>query len=150
MMQRVDAHHNAVLVYFSEAGLPLIEEGKITLEDVRNLHATNLAVWEDCMRMLYKDVEQYIAEHPEQFAMAAADGEQQQFDYLNLIGGVLTGAGASLIDNGSADELYLQEAEHQRQLAAQEAASSKRTLWIVLGILAVVLIAAVFIFKRRF
>lgn len=150
MMQRVDANHNAVLVFFEDAGVPLAEDGKISLQDVKNLHDTNYKVWSECMSIIYQDVEKYIAEHPEQFVAAAADGEQQQFDYLSLIGGILTGAGGVLIDNGTADELYLQEAEHQRQLAAQEAASSKRTLWIVLGILAVILIAAVFIFRKRF
>ncbi len=150
LQTRVKANENAVRLYFQQAGVPLCDEEKITLNDMANLMETNHAIWEKCMRFLYSDAEKLIAENPQHFGGTAnADGESTNFNYLGLIGSTLAGAG-SFLAGGNEDALVLQQADYERQLAAQEAASSKRTLWIVLGILAVIIIAAVFIFRKRF
>ena len=150
LQQRIDNSQNAVRLYFDRAGVPVGNEECITLNDMANLMKTNYQVWEDCIRHLYSDAEKLIQENPQHFtSVANADGEGNTFDYVSLIGGVLTGAGGVLL-NQNGEELVLQQADYERQLAAQEAASSKRTLWIVLGILAVIIIAAVFIFRKRF
>lgn len=146
---RVDANQNAVKSYFDRAGVPVGNEESITLNDLKNLMELNYPIWEECIRYLYSDLEKLIAENPQHFGIANADGNSVGFDYVGLIGSTLVGAG-SFLANDNEDALVMQEAEHQRQLAVQEAASSKRTLWIVLGILAVILIAAVFIFRKRF
>lgn len=150
LKSRIAANLNAVRLYFSTAGVPLGNDSEVTINDMINLMKTNYTVWSDCMRYLYKDAEQLINENPEHFGeVANADGEANQFDVLGLIGSTLAGAG-SFLAGGNEDALVMQEAEHRTELAKQEAASSKRTLWIVLGILAVILIAAVFIFRKRF
>ncbi|MBR2618571.1 MAG: hypothetical protein IKC81_04630 [Paludibacteraceae bacterium] len=146
LLERVKASKVLVLRYLEKAGVPLRNEGEISLRDIQNLYITNVDVWEECMQKLYPDAEEYFAVN----GYANAGG----FDWMTLVGGILGGAGTSLLSMGSAnssqDALANQELLHKQELAEQEAASSKKMLWIVLAIMAVVVVAGIFIFKKRF
>lgn len=147
LLERVKASKVLVLRYLEKAGVPLRNEGEISLRDIQNLYITNVDVWEECMQKLYPDAEEYFA---------ALNGyvNASGFDWMTLVGGILGGAGTSLLSMGSAnssqDALANQELLHKQELAEQKAASSKKMLWIVLAIMAVVVVAGIFIFKKRF
>lgn len=132
--QRVQANHNGSLVFFKNAGLPLRDE-VITLVDLRDLCEYHPDEFAKLIDFLY----------PEHADKANAGGN---FDWQSLVGGILMGAGQGL-SAGSANDAALVEAQHQADLQAQQAASTKKTMIIVIGIFAVLVVAAVIVFARR-
>ena len=128
---KMQAHSEGVLALFRGAG---IESDKPTLKDLAILQDMNPTAFVDVLRFLF----------PEKYRAANATG----FDWTSLVGGVLTGAGSGLLSmNSNNTEMLLQQ--QQTELAAQEAAANKRTLYLVLGIVAVLIVAAVIIFKGK-
>lgn len=140
------AQRNPLLVenYFVRAGLPV--NYPITLENIKVLMDINSDLFSELMDKLFPDATQV-------FGVASAEGA---FDWKGLVGGILSGAGAvftSMSDSTAANNAAntaIANAQYQADMAAQESAKTKQTLWIVLGILVVVIVAAVFIFKKRF
>lgn len=140
------AQRNPLLVenYFVRAGLPV--NYPITLENIKVLMDINSDLFSELMDKLFPDATQV-------FGVASAEGA---FDWKGLVGGILGGAGAaftSMSDSTAANNAAntaIANAQYQADMAAQESAKTKQTLWIVLGILVVVIVAAVFIFKKRF
>lgn len=140
------ARHNSLLVenYFVRAGLPV--NHPISLENLKGLMDINPDLFSELMDKLFPDAAQV-------FGVASAEGA---FDWKGLVGGILGGAGAaftSMSDSAAANtaaDNAIANAQYQADMAAQESAKTKQTLWIVLGILVVVIVAAVFIFKKRF
>ena len=140
------ARRNPLLVenYFVRAGLPV--NYPITLENIQVLMDINSDLFSELMDKLFPDATQV-------FGVASAEGA---FDWKGLVGGILGGVGAaftSMSDSTAANNAAntaIANAQYQADMAAQESAKTKQTLWIVLGILVVVIVAAVFIFKKRF
>lgn len=140
------ARRNPLLVenYFIKAGLPV--NHPVSLGNLNALMNVNPDMFSELMDKLFPDAAQV-------FGVASADAT---FDWKGLVGGILGGAGAaftSMSDSTAANNAAnnaIANAEYQAVLAEQESAKTKQTLWIVLGILVVVIVAAVFIFKKRF
>ena len=88
----------------------------------------------------------------EETASDATQKEESTFNWQALAGGILQGAGGALSTMGTknnTNELALLSAKNQAELANQNAQSSKKTLWIVIAVVVVMLIAGIFILKRR-
>ena len=140
------ARRNPLLVenYFVRAGLPV--NYPITLENIQVLMDINSDLFSELMDKLFPDATQV-------FGVASAEGA---FDWKCLVGGILDGTANALISMSdstaanNAANTAIANAQYQADMAAQESAKTKQTLWIVLGILVVVIVAAVFIFKKRF
>lgn len=157
LRRRVKANENGVRMYFKQAGVPLKNDESIELTDVRNLYESNPGQFSAMMDFLYPDI---IA-----LEKANADGEtdankgeqteekeKSSFNWQALVGGLMQGAGSALSTMGTKDnsnELALQQAKSQAELAEQKEKSSNKTLWIVLAVVAVMLVAGVFIIKRK-
>ncbi|MBR2369693.1 MAG: hypothetical protein IKA83_06015 [Paludibacteraceae bacterium] len=140
------ARRNPLLVenYFVRAGLPV--NHPISLENLKGLMDINPDLFSELMDKLFPDAAQV-------FGVANAEGA---FDWKGFLGATLDGIGNgfmmmsdSAAANTAADNA-IANAQYQADMAAQESAKTKQTLWIVLGILVVVIVAAVFIFKKRF
>ncbi len=133
-----------VEIYFVKAGLP--KNTAISLNSLTALWEVNPDLFSDLMDKLFPDAAQV-------FGVASAEGA---FDWKGLLGGLFGGVGAafsSMSDSAAANTAAnnaIANAEYQALLAEQESAKTKQTLWIVLGILVVVVVAGVFIFKKRF
>lgn len=145
ILTRVKSHAAAVQVFFKKAGIPF-DPNNITLADLRNLMEVNPQIFSECMDYIYPDAN-------EVFGFAGANSS---FDWKGLVGGILTGTGSAFMQmsdsaaaNNAANTALL-NAEYEKELAEQKATSTRNTLLIVLGILVVGVIAAIFIFKKRF
>lgn len=140
------ASRNPLLVksYFIKAGIPV--NNPVSLENLNTMMVVNPDIFSELMDKLFPDAAQV-------FGVASAEGA---FDWKGLLGGILAGAGGaftSMSDSAAANNAVnnaIANAQYQADMAAQESAKTKQTLWIVLGILVVVIVAAVFIFKKRF
>lgn len=132
--RRTKAQSNGALLFFKKAGVTLINEDEITLQDLKNLQEFQPSIFNELLDFLY----------PEMAQKANANG----FDWQALVGGILSGAGAGLMSGSAANDAALQ-AQYQADLAAVEAANSKRTTYIIIGVLVMLVIASVIIFKKR-
>lgn len=133
-----------VEVYFVKAGFP--KNTEISLKSIKALWDVNPDLFSELMDKIFPDAAQV-------FGVANAEGA---FDWKGFLGATLDGIGNgfmmmsdSAAANTAADNA-IANAQYQADMAAQESAKTKQTLWIVLGILVVVIVAAVFIFKKRF
>lgn len=141
--------------FFTSAGIPLKDDSKVQLEDARNLYELNPEQFARMIDFLYPDVlemEQANADDTAPEGEAKEEKKGAGFNYVGLIGSILQGSGSflsSMNSTNNADELAMQQANHQAALAAQEAQASKKTLWIVLGTVGVILLAAIIIIKKR-
>lgn len=132
--RRTKAQSNGALLFFKKAGVTLVNEDEITLQDLKNLQEFQPSIFNELLDFLY----------PEMAQKANANG----FDWQTLVGGILSGAGAGLMSGSAANDAALQ-AQYQADLAAVEAANSKRTTYIIIGVLVMLVIASVIIFKKR-
>lgn len=132
--RRTKAQSNGALLFFKKAGVTLVNEDEITLQDLKNLQEFQPSIFNELLDFLY----------PEMAQKANANG----FDWQTLVGGILSGAGAGLMSGSAANGAALQ-AQYQADLAAVEAANSKRTTYIIIGVLVMLVIASVIIFKKR-
>ena len=121
-------------MFFKKAGVTLVNEDEITLQDLKNLQEFQPSIFNELLAFLY----------PEMAQKANANG----FDWLTLVGGILSGAGAGLMSGSAANDAALQ-AQYQADLAAVEAANSRRTTYIIIGVLVMLVVASVIIFKKR-
>ena len=104
-------------MFFKKAGVTLVNEDEITLQDLKNLQEFQPSIFNELLDFLY----------PEMAQKANANG----FDWQSLVGGILSGAGAGLMSGSAANDAALQ-AQYQADLAAVEAANSKRTTYIII------------------
>lgn len=132
--RRTKAQSNGALLFFKKAGVTLINEDEITLQDLKNLQEFQPSIFNELLDFLY----------PEMAQKANANG----FDWQSLVGGILSGAGAGLMSGSAANDAALQ-AQYQADLAAVEAANSRRTTYIIIGVLVMLVVASVIIFKKR-
>ena len=140
------ARRNTILVetYLKKAGVPVSDS--ITLQDLNALMVVNPELFSDLMDKLFPDA-------PQVFGTASATGS---FDWKGLVGGILGGAGQAFLGmsdttaQANATEMAIANAEAEKALAEQKAASTRNTIIIVLGVLVLVVVAGVFIFKKRF
>ena len=132
--RRTKAQSNGALLFFKKAGVTLINEDEITLQDLKNLQEFQPSIFNELLAFLY----------PEMAQKANANG----FDWQSLVGGILSGAGAGLMSGSAANDAALQ-AQYQADLAAVEAANSRRTTYIIIGVLVMLVVASVIIFKKR-
>lgn len=132
--RRTKAQSNGALLFFKKAGVTLVNEDEITLQDLKNLQEFQPSIFNELLDFLY----------PEMAQKANANG----FDWQSLVGGILSGAGAGLMSGSAANDAALQ-AQYQADLAAVEAANSKRTTYIIIGVLVMLVVASVIIFKKR-
>lgn len=130
--RRTKAHSAGALLFFKKAGVPTAKSGKITLKDLQNLQISQPDIFVELLEFLY----------PENAQTAGAG-----FDWVTLVGGILSGAGGGLLSMGGND-VEKAALESERALAEQKAQSMRNTLFIVLGVLVLIVIAAVFIFKK--
>ena len=132
--RRTKAQSNGALLFFKKAGVTLVNENEITLQDLKNLQEFQPSIFNELLDFLY----------PEMAQKANANG----FDWQSLVGGILSGAGAGLMSGSAANDAALQ-AQYQADLAAVEAANSRRTTYIIIGVLVMLVVASVIIFKKR-
>lgn len=132
--RRTKAQSNGALLFFKKAGVTLVNEDEITLQDLKNLQEFQPSIFNELLAFLY----------PEMAQKANANG----FDWQSLVGGILSGAGAGLMSGSAANDAALQ-AQYQADLAAVEAANSRRTTYIIIGVLVMLVVASVIIFKKR-
>lgn len=132
--RRTKAQSNGALLFFKKAGVTLVNEDEITLQDLKNLQEFQPSIFNELLDFLY----------PEMAQKANANG----FDWQSLVGGILSGAGAGLMSGSAANDAALQ-AQYQADLAAVEAANSRRTTYIIIGVLVMLVVASVIIFKKR-
>lgn len=139
--RRTKAQSNGALLFFKKAGVTLVNEDEITLQDLKNLQEFQPSIFNELLAFLY----------PELSETANADGTGSaagNFDWQSLVGGILSGAGAGLMSGSAANDAALQ-AQYQADLAAVEAANSRRTTYIIIGVLVMLVVASVIIFKKR-
>ena len=132
--RRTKAQSNGALLFFKKAGVTLVNEDEITLQDLKNLQEFQPSIFNELLDFLY----------PEMAQKANANG----FDWQSFVGGILSGAGAGLMSGSAANDAALQ-AQYQADLAAVEAANSRRTTYIIIGVLVMLVVASVIIFKKR-
>lgn len=155
LLRRVKANENGVRMYFQQAGVPLKNDESVELTDVRNLYESNPDQFSAMMDFLYPDIvalEKANAEgETDNQEENVEKKEKSSFNWQALVGGIMQGAGGALstIGTDNSNELALQQAKSQAELAEQKEKSSNKTLWIVLAVVAVMLVAGVFIIKRK-
>lgn len=141
--RRTKAQSNGALLFFKKAGVTLVNEDEITLQDLKNLQEFQPSIFNELLDFLY----------PELSETANADGTgsaASNFDWQTLVGGILSGAGTGLINSSSSTvNGELAYAQYQAELAAANAANSRRTTYIIIGVLVLLVVASVIIFKRR-
>lgn len=145
ILGRFRQNAKAMALFFKKAGLE-VDEANITLTDIKILFETNPEVLNDCMNYLYPN-------GIKEFGIANADSS---FDWKGFLGGLFGGVGAAfsqMSDSSyatTAANTAIANAEYEKELAEQKAASTRTTLMIVLAILVVCVVAGIFIFKKRF
>lgn len=157
LRRRVKANENGVRMYFQQAGVPLKNDESVELTDVRNLYESNPGQFSAMMDFLYPDIVALEKANAEGETDAnqgeqTEEKEKSSFNWQALVGGLMQGAGSALSTMGTKDnsnELALQQAKSQAELAEQKEKSSNKTLWIVLAVVAVMLVAGIFIIKRK-
>ena len=152
--RRVKKNENGVRQIFKQAGVPLKNENVVALTDVRNLYESSPNHFRAMMDFIYPDIVALEKANAtgEATASDATQKEESTFNWQALAGGILQGAGGALSTMGTknnTNELALLSAKNQAELANQNAQSSKKTLWIVIAVVVVMLIAGIFILKRR-
>lgn len=141
--RRTKAHSAGALLFFKKAGVPTAKSGKITLKDLQNLQISQPDIFVELLEFLY----------PELIKTANADGTESsknKFDWQSLVGGILAGAGTGLLNSSNSTvNGELAYAQYQADLAAANAANSSRTTYIIIGVLVLLVVASVIIFKGR-
>lgn len=92
--RRTKAQSNGALLFFKKAGVTLVNEDEITLQDLKNLQEFQPSIFNELLAFLY----------PELSETANADGTgsaASNFDWQTLVGGILSGAGTGLINSSS-------------------------------------------------
>lgn len=146
ILTRVRKKPALVKKYFEMAGIPVSDD--ISFKELNALMVVNSDLFSELMDKLFPDAAQV-------FGTASASGT---FDWKGLLGGLFSGVGgffsASSDTLGTASnyeaEIAKREAAAAVALAEQKASSTRNTMIIVLVILAIMLVAGVFIFKKRF
>lgn len=131
--RRAKAHLTGVLLFFQRAGVVPAKQGTITLKDLQNLHASQPDIFAEMVEFLY----------PEMNQTANATGG---FNWINLVGGVLSGVG-DVLTGGDDTELLI--AQKEAELAAQKVESQRQTMLIVGGVLVFAVIAAFFLTRKK-
>ncbi len=153
LYRRVKKNENGVRVFFQQAGVPLKNENTVEMTDLLNLYESNPSQFSAMMDFLYPDIVAYEKANAEgEETLVEENKEKSSFNWQALVGGVLQAAGGALATMGTSNnsnELALQQAKSQAELAEQKEKSSNKTLWIVLAVVAVMLVAGVFIIKRK-
>lgn len=136
--RRTKAQSNGALLFFKKAGVTLINEDEITLQDLKNLQEFQPSIFNELLAFLY----------PELSETANADGSG--FDWMSLVGGILSGAGAGLtMGSNTAVNNQLANAQYQVDMATIEAKNSRNITYIILGVLVLFVLAFVIIFKSK-
>ena len=131
LADKMQAHSAGVLALFKSAG---VESDSPTLKELARGKDMNPGVFEEELRYLY----------PEKYRTANSAG----YDLTSIVVGVLAGAGTGLFSMYSSDTARI-PGKQETALAEQAAASNRRTLYLILGIVIVLIIASVIIFKGR-
>jgi len=159
--RRVRKNENGVRMYFQQAGVPLKNDESVELTDVRNLYESNYGQFSAMMEFLYPDIVALEKANAEGGETNANQGEQTKekekssIDWIGTSGKIVCALGESLQEwsqskkKDNSNELALQQAKSKAELAEQKEKSSNKTLWIVLAVVAVMLVAGVFIIKRK-
>lgn len=130
---RMQAHSNGVLVFFREAG---VYTEKPTLEGLKQIYEEQPEVFEKIIKFLYPEV------YPSNTANA--------FDWMSLVGGILTGAGGGLMNTSANDTAAAQQAALAQQQLAAEAQKAKTTkMYVIGGVVVVVALVIVVLVTRR-
>ena len=137
LMQRSQSHLNGVTAIFAKAGLKLNGE----IPSVQQLNALN-----QYHPDLFVELIDFL--YPEQAGKANAGSA-----WAGIVGAALQGVGSifTSLDSAAGDQ-QLQQLEYERKLAEQKAADSRKTLYIVLGLIggvAVLGIALYFMMANR-
>lgn len=131
LMQRSQLHLNGVAAIFAKAGIEL--NGKIP--SVQQFNALN---------QYHPDLFCEVIDHlyPEQAGKANAGSA-----WAAIVGTCLQGLGSIFtgLDSAAGDD-QLRQLEYERALAEQKAAESKKTLWIVLGLIGGVTVIGIALF----
>lgn len=151
--RRISNNQNGVKMLFEQSGIPLKNDGKVSLEDAKNMAELNPEQFGKMMNFLYPDILAYQKANAEgETSENSEEKEKNSFNWVGLMGGLLQGAGSALSSMNTTDtssQLAMQDAQHKAELAEQASKSSQKTLWIVLGVVAVVIVAAIIIIKRK-
>lgn len=137
LMQRSQAHLNGVSAIFAKAGIEL--NGAVpSVQQFNALNQYHPEAFCELIDFLY----------PEQAGKANAGSA-----WAGIVGACLQGVGSIFtgLDSAAGDQ-QLQQLEYERMLAEQKAAQSKKTLYIVLGLIggvAVIGIALFFMLSSR-
>ena len=130
LLEKMKARSNGVLSFFEAAGVS-VSGSFPCIKELQTLHKFHPDQFEALIRFLY----------PEKFP----EGKANAFDWMTLVGGILTGAGTGLsVMGGNANNQS--QAEHDLEiLRAQEETrkeQEKKSRWYIIG--AVVLFVLVF------
>ena len=137
LMQRSQEHLNGVTAIFAKAGIEL--NGAVpSVQQFNALNQYHPELFCELIDFLY----------PEQAGKANAGSA-----WAGILGACLQGVGSIFtgLDSAAGDQ-QLQQLEYERQLAEQQAAQSRKTLYIVLGLIggvAVIGIALFFMLSSR-
>lgn len=143
LLKRSQARSNGVLAIFAKT--PIAVEGEFpSIAEMQQLQSDYPERFEEFVRFLF----------PEKFPN---DGKANAFDWMSLVGGVLSGAGAGMYaaantaNNGSQSEMELQTLKLQMEAQATQEAADKKKMYIIIAIVVVVALCIVFglIFMNR-
>ena len=139
--KRIQANQNGLLVLVKEAGIPT---ENVCVRDLEILYKMKAPQLKECIDILYAE----IKDKNDMNTSANATGGT--FDYFGFFGNVLNGIGSGLASqNGSNNNTEQLEAQYKAELAEKEAANQKRTLSIILTIVAFIIVAGVVVFVVR-
>lgn len=157
--RRVNENEKAVRAHLSSAGIE-VAPGEITIQNINNLREINPKEFEALVHVLYpevKDLANGDGDKSGDIAITSQDGSNKwsASDVTGMVGTVLsaaTGILGSLNINGNtraiadsqianSEALYYQNEKEKRQM--------NMTLWIVLGLFVLIVIAGMVIFKYR-
>lgn len=137
LLERSQQRLNGVAAIFAKAGFDL--QGKVpSVQQFTALNQYHPAEFEEVVNFLY----------PEK----VDDKRASAAPWTTIVGAVLSGAGSAFSQIGNADsEAQYQQLQMEKQMAEQQAAQQKKTLMIVLGLVAAVVVIgiALFVFVRK-
>lgn len=140
LLERSKAHSNGVSLIFKST--PIVLAGEFpSIKELQTLQQNYPDKFAELIRFLY----------PEKFPV----GKASAFDWMTLVGGVLSGAGAGLSQIGSnqngqsAAESELAALRLQQEAQAQQKAEDKKFLLVGGVIAALVIVAIVIVVVRK-
>ena len=137
LLERSQQRLNGVVAIFAKAGFDL--KGKVpSIQQFTALNQYHPAEFEEVIYFLYPE------KKDENHASAAP--------WTTIVGAVLSGAGSAFSQIGNSDsEVQYQQLQMEKEMAEQQAAQQKKTLMIVLGLVAAVVVIgiALFVFVRK-